>query len=44
MGKTEVKTPLGRPRRRRKDNIKIDLTEVGCNARNWMDLAQEREE
>ena len=30
MGKPEGMRPLGRPRRRRKDNIKIDLQEVGC--------------
>jgi len=30
VGKPEGKRPLGRPRRRRKDNIKMDLQEVGC--------------
>jgi hypothetical protein len=30
MGKTEEKRPLGRPRRRWKDNIKVDLQKVGC--------------
>jgi hypothetical protein len=32
MGKPERKRPLGRPRRRWKDNIKMDLQEVGCGA------------
>ena len=31
MGKPEGKRPLGRPRRRRDDNIKMDLQEVGCD-------------
>ena len=34
MGKPEVKRPLGRPRLRWKDNIKMDLREVGCDPRN----------
>jgi len=37
VGKPEEKTPLGRPRRRREDNIKMDLQEVGCRV---MDLLE----
>ena len=37
------KRPLGRPRRRRKDNIKMDLLEVGCRGMDWIDLAQDRD-
>jgi hypothetical protein len=43
VGKSEVKRPLGRPRPRREDNIKIDLQEEGCGAMNWMELAQDRD-
>ena len=35
--------PRGRPRRRWKDNIKIDLQEVGCGGMDWIDLAQDRD-
>ena len=35
--------PLGRPRRRWKDNIKTDLQEVGCGGMDWIDLAQDRD-
>jgi len=35
--------PFGRPRRRWKDNIKMDLQEVGCGGLNWIELAQDRE-
>ena len=38
------KRPLGRPRRRYEDNIKIDLREVGCDSENWIDLAQDRDQ
>jgi len=31
--------PLGRPRRRREDNIKMDLQEVGCRGMDWIELA-----
>jgi hypothetical protein len=37
--KPEGKRPLGRPRRRREDNIKMDLQEVGCGCMDWIDLA-----
>jgi len=40
--KPEVKRPLGRPRRRWGDNIKIDLQEVGCESMDWIELAQYR--
>jgi hypothetical protein len=42
VGKPEGKTPLGRPRRRREDNIKIDLGEIGCDDMDWIDLAKVR--
>ena len=35
MEKPEGKRPLGRPRRRLEDNIKMDLREVGCNPEEW---------
>jgi hypothetical protein len=43
VGKTEGKRPLGRPRRRWEDNIKIDLQEVGGIYGDWMELAQDRD-
>ena len=43
VGKPEGKRPLGRPRRRWEDNIKMDLQEVGCGGMEWMELAQDRE-
>jgi len=43
VGKPEGKTPLGRPRRRREDNIKIDLQEVGYWGMDWIELAQVRD-
>ena len=39
VGKPEGKSPLGRPRRRWEDNIKMDLQEVGGGRGNWMELA-----
>jgi hypothetical protein len=35
--------PLGRPRRRWEDNIKMDLQEVGCGGMDWIELAQARD-
>ena len=43
VGKPEGKRPLGRPRRRWEDNIKMDLQEVGCGGVNWIELAQDRD-
>jgi len=43
VGKPEGKRPLGRPRRRWEDNIKMDLQEVGCWGVDWIELAQDRE-
>ena len=37
------KRPLGRPRLRWEDNIKMDLQEVGCEGMNWIDLTQNRD-
>jgi hypothetical protein len=42
VGRPEGKGPLGRPRRRWKDNIKMDLRERGSNGSNWIQLAQDR--
>ena len=41
-GKSTGKRPLGRPRRRWEDNIRMDLEEMGINAGNWVDSAQDR--
>ena len=43
VGKPEGKRPLGRPRRRWEDNIKMDLQEVGCGGADWIELAQDRD-
>ena len=43
VGKPEGKRPLGRPRRRWEDNIKMDLQEVGAGCEDWMELAQDRD-
>ena len=42
VGKPEGKRPLGRPRRRWEDNIKIDLQDVGRGRGDWMELVQVR--
>ena len=42
-GKPTGKRPLGRPRRRWEDNIRMDLKERGINAGNWVDTAQDRD-
>jgi hypothetical protein len=44
VGKPEGKRPLGRPRRRRVNNIKMDLREVGWDGRDCIDLAQDRDQ
>jgi hypothetical protein len=43
VGKPEGKRPLGRPRRRWEDNIRMDLQEVGCGREDWIGLAQDRD-
>jgi hypothetical protein len=42
VGRPEWKRPLGRPRRRWEDNIKMDLREIGIDGANWIQLAQYR--
>ena len=41
-GKPTEKRPLGRPRRRWEDNIRMELEEIGINAGNWVDSAQDK--
>jgi hypothetical protein len=43
MGKPEGKRPLGRPRRRWEDGIRMDLREIGWGSVEWMQLAQDRD-
>ena len=43
VGKTEGKRPLGKPRRRWLNNIRMDLQEVGCGYMDWIGLAQDRD-
>jgi hypothetical protein len=43
VGKPEGRRPLGRPRRRWEDNIKMDLQEVGGGCGDWMEQAQDRD-
>ena len=43
LGKPEGMRPLGRPRRRWVDNIRMDLQEVGCGYMEWLGLAQDRD-
>jgi hypothetical protein len=44
VGKPEGKRPLGRPRRRWVDNIKMDLREIGWNGMDWIKLAQDKDQ
>jgi hypothetical protein len=43
VGRPKGRRPLGRPRRRWEDNIKMDIREVGCGGMNWIELAQDRD-
>ena len=43
VGKPEERRPLGRPKRRRVNNIRMDLQEVGCGYVDWIGLAQDRD-
>jgi hypothetical protein len=43
VGKLEGKRPLGRPRHRWENKIKMDLQKVGCGSMNWIELAQDRD-
>jgi len=43
VGKPEGKRPLGRPRHRWEDYIKMDLQEVACRSIDWIELAQDRD-
>jgi hypothetical protein len=44
VGKPEGKRPLGRPRRRWEDNIRMDVREIGWGGMDWIDLAQDRDQ
>jgi hypothetical protein len=44
VGKPEGKRPLGRPRRRWEDNIRMDLREIRWDGMDWIDLAQDRDQ
>jgi hypothetical protein len=44
VGKPEGKRPLGRPRRRWLNNIKMDLREIGWGGMDWIDLAEDRDQ
>jgi hypothetical protein len=43
VGKPQGKRPFGRPKRRLKDNIKMNLQEVGVGRGDWMELARDRD-
>jgi transcription termination factor 2 len=43
VGRSEGRRPLGRPRRRWKNNIKMDLQEVGWGGMDWINMAQDRD-
>jgi hypothetical protein len=42
--KTEGKRPVGRPRRKWEDNVKMDVREIVCGVTDWIDLAQDRDQ
>jgi hypothetical protein len=42
VGRPEGKRPLGRPRHRCEDNIKLDLKEIGIDGSHWIQLAQDK--
>jgi hypothetical protein len=44
VGKPDEKRPIGRPRRRCVDNIKMDLREIGWDGMDWIDLVQDRDQ
>jgi hypothetical protein len=44
VGKQEGKRPLGRPRRRSVFNIKMDLREIGWDGKDWINVAQDRDQ
>jgi hypothetical protein len=44
VGRSEGKRPLGKPRRRWEDNIKLDLREIRIDGANWIQLAQDRDD
>jgi hypothetical protein len=44
VGKPEGKRPLGRPRHRLEDNIRMDLREIGLDGMDWIDLALDRDQ
>jgi hypothetical protein len=43
VGKPEGNRPLGRPRRRWEDNVRVDLQEVECGCEDWIGLAEDRD-
>jgi hypothetical protein len=43
VGKPEGERPLGRPRRRWVDNIKMEFLEIGCGSVDWISLVQDRD-
>ena len=43
VGKSEGTRPLGKPRCRWEDSIKMDFQEIGCGGKHWIDLAQDRD-
>jgi hypothetical protein len=44
MGNPEGKSPLGRPRRKWVENIKVDLREIRWSSMNWINLAEDRDQ